>query len=71
MSGRYADAERHARSSVKKEDRRRGRRRCPYPVPGGGHCPNPSTHYGMANGLALTEGCEWHVRRWVNDWRNA
>ncbi len=28
-------------------------------------CANLETHRGMANGLALTSGCEFHVYQWV------
>jgi hypothetical protein len=28
-------------------------------------CPNRATHMGMCNGVALTHGCEWHMRKWV------
>jgi hypothetical protein len=34
------------------------RRRCPW-------CRRRATHVGMANGVALTSGCEWHVAVWV------
>jgi hypothetical protein len=30
-------------------------------------CKNRATHLGMANGVALTSGCELYVRRWVRD----
>ena len=40
------------------------RKRCPW-------CPTGQrkrvTHTGMANGVALTSGCEWHVAVWVRD----
>lgn len=41
----------------------RMRRRCWQ----GDNCPNRSTHCGMANGMALMDGCEFHVTRWVRD----
>ncbi len=28
-------------------------------------CGTPKTHLGKANGVALTGGCEFYVRRWV------
>lgn len=39
----------------------RGRRRCDC------GCGGRATHVGMANGVALTSGCELLVRRWVRD----
>lgn len=30
-------------------------------------CKRRATHYGMANGMALTTACELTVRRWVRD----
>ncbi len=41
-----------------KPARPRSRRRCPW-------CHRRATHVGMANGVALTSGCEWHVAVWV------
>lgn len=35
------------------------RRRCPN------GCGNRATHMGMANGVALVCGCEFHVTAWV------
>ena len=39
------------------------RRRCPW-------CPKGhrkrAAYVGMANGVALTSGCEWHVRMWMD-----
>lgn len=32
-------------------------------------CKGFQTHTGFANGLALTSGCEWKVRKWVNSER--
>lgn len=32
-------------------------------------CNGPVTHLGKANGVALTSGCEMHVRRWVKGLR--
>jgi hypothetical protein len=39
----------------------RSRRRCHC------GCKRRATHLGMANGLCLTMGCEFHVARWVRD----
>jgi hypothetical protein len=41
----------------------KGRRRCWY-CKQQGHLVRAS-HVGMANGVALTGGCEFHVMRWV------
>jgi hypothetical protein len=30
-------------------------------------CTNPCTHVGFANGVALMQGCEFHVAQWVRD----
>lgn len=30
-------------------------------------CEGRATHWGMANGVTLTSGCEMYVRRWVRD----
>lgn len=38
---------------------RKGRRMCPC------GCRKMETHSGMANGVALTAGCELYVRRWL------
>lgn len=40
--------------------RRRRCSRCQRPRP-------RATHRGMANGVCLMTGCEWHVRVWVRD----
>lgn len=45
----------------KKITGRLGRRTCPC------GCRKRSTYLGMANGVALTSGCEMYVRRWVRD----
>lgn len=29
-------------------------------------CGKRTTHVGKANGVALMNGCEWHVYRWVH-----
>jgi hypothetical protein len=47
------------RYSKAKTDLRRGRRKCEA------GCPNRNTHMGMANGVALMSGCEFHVAAWV------
>jgi hypothetical protein len=58
--GEIASAE-MTRYSTPKPDRRRGPRICPWA------CSNKATHYGMANGMALTAGCEFHIAGWVRD----
>lgn len=47
---------------LKEPDGRRRRRRCRQ---GDVPCPGFATHRGCANGLALTGGCEWHMRQWA------
>ncbi len=42
------------------------RRRCPY-CPGRGMSKPRQTHLGVANGVTLMAGCEWHVSQWVRD----
>lgn len=59
----WGSATEHARYSVKRKSRRSGRRKC-RPSQG---CHNPCTHAGMANGLCLMIGCEFHVAMWVRD----
>jgi len=39
----------------------RARRRCHC------GCGKRATHVGLGDGLALTDGCEMYVRRWVRD----
>ncbi len=64
----YGNALLHVRTCLAIKDRRRGRRRCQlWSGPGLGTCTRPCTHLGLANGVALMSGCEWHVRRWVRD----
>lgn len=58
----WGSADHHPRVSERRKDRRSGRRHC---LPG--HCPNPCTHAGMANGVCLMIGCEFHVAMWVRD----
>lgn len=35
------------------------------------HCPpearKTATHHGRANGMTMTSGCEWHMRKWLRD----
>lgn len=52
----WASASEHARDFWPAPDRRR-RCRC--------GCDGRATHVGGANGIALTSGCEWSVRRWA------
>jgi len=63
MSWRWGSAFEHVRTWAEIEDKRRGRRWCRHPAPGG-PCPRRCTHLGLANGIALMSGCEWHVRLW-------
>lgn len=39
----------------------KGRRKCHC------GCGGWTTHTGLANGVALTSGCEWFIRRWIRD----
>jgi len=72
------DAATHMRSSKPKADRRHGRRVCKIVFRAGVYneklamhvvvvrsCTNACTHIGLKQGVAMMEGCEWHVRRWV------
>lgn len=56
----YGNAAKHTRY-VKRIIGRGGRSKC------GCGCGGRSTHIGMANGLGMTSGCEWSIRRWVRD----
>jgi hypothetical protein len=56
---RWGSATEHARTMA--AIRPRSRRRC------GCGCRRRATHTGLANGVALTSGCELSVRRWVKD----
>lgn len=47
------------RYSKRKPDQRYGPRICPF------DCTNKATHYGLANGVVLMGGCEFHVAAWV------
>lgn len=62
MAEAYGNVDEHRREMAKKLDRRRGFRYCP-------RCPGkvPATHVGLTNGLAMTQGCEWHMRLWVKN----
>jgi hypothetical protein len=57
--GRYGSASEHQRYLQEASSRRR---RCVW-------CRNKraATHLGMANGVCLASGCEWHMRQWVRD----
>lgn len=65
--GKVGSATHHERYSERRESRRTGPRNCW--VPG---CQNKATHRGMANGVCLTTGCEFHTAMWVRDplWRH-
>jgi hypothetical protein len=52
----------HQRYSVPAPSKSRRRCHC--------GCNRRATHIGMANGLALTHGCELRIARWVRDPRN-
>lgn len=58
--GTYGNAEKHTRYA-KQITTRGGRSKC------GCGCGGRVTHTGMANGLGMTSGCEWSIRRWVRD----
>lgn len=58
---RWGSALEHTRTWKVREGRR-GRRICKV-----NGCQNKCTHVGLANGVALMSGCEWHVRRWCKD----
>lgn len=47
---------------------RKTRRRCRL---GKGDCENLETHRGMANGVCLLAGCEFHVYQWANEQRRS
>lgn len=61
MKTLWASATEHRRESVKRKSRRTGRRVC------GSGCPHPCTHAGLANGVAMMIGCQFHVAMWVRD----
>lgn len=58
--GQHANSLTHHRYSAPIAPRSRRRCHC---------CGKRATHVGMANGLAMTSGCEWAVARWVWDAR--
>lgn len=49
---------------------RKTRRRCRL-GPEGWACTNLETHRGMANGVCLLAGCEFHVYEWANEQRRS
>ena len=57
--GVSADASTHQRSMELLPSRRRNRRKCHC------GCGGKQSHGGYANGVAMTGGCEWSIRRWV------
>lgn len=59
--GAYASALEHERYVQQLPGRLRNRRRCDC------GCGGKTSHAGMANGLALTDGCELSMRRWARD----
>lgn len=61
--GTWGSAAEHERYAVKAPPRSRRRCHC--------GCNTRATHVGMANGVALTDGCHLWVRRWVRDGNNA
>ena len=60
----WGSAREHQRSSaiIPAEMKKRGK--CPAKG-----CQNRCTHFGRANGMALTAGCRFHVAMWVRDGR--
>lgn len=64
----WADARFHPRTMRRKPDLRKGDRWCWQCKRMGAQ--NRATHFGCCNGAAMTEGCEWHVRRWVKGLRD-
>ncbi len=57
--GTWGSAEHHQR--YRQQVDASSRRRCHC------GCKSRATHLGMANGVALTMGCEFFIRRWVRD----
>ena len=55
--GQYGSSIDHVRYAEPVDSKSRRRCHC--------GCKRRATHVGMANGLALTEGCELAVARWV------
>lgn len=64
----WADSRIHQRRlyEMTPKERCRGRRKCGF-MSGSDRdgCQHRVTHMGMCRGLAMTSGCEWHMRRWV------
>jgi hypothetical protein len=61
--GIWGSASEHQRYAQAAKRRAGPRRRCSWcsNVGGSGKC----THLGMANGLCLCSGCEFHIAMWV------
>jgi hypothetical protein len=55
--GQHGDVRRHVRYAEPVTPTSRRRCRC--------GCNRRATHYGMANGVAMTVACELAIRRWV------
>lgn len=60
--GEVANSDRHARYLYPKPKGSGGARKCKHGSP---MCGNRNTHFGAANGVCLTSGCEWHMRMWA------
>jgi hypothetical protein len=58
----WGSADHHACYAERVADRRRWPRKCRH-----GGCSNANTHAGMANGVCLTSGCEFHMHQWARD----
>src|SRR5258708_32025010 len=60
----WGSARKHQRTSqiIPKEMKKRGK--CSMRG-----CNNRCTHFGRANGVALTAGCQFHMAMWVRDGR--
>lgn len=61
--GGWGEVSDQMRYALARPDRRRGARWCHSCAAVGVR--RPMTHMGMSNGLALTSGCEWHIRQWT------
>jgi hypothetical protein len=57
--GTIANAQTMQRYTKLLPGRYRNRRKCPW------GCGGKQSHGGYVNGLAMTGGCEWSMRRWV------
>lgn len=57
--GTYGSANEHRRYVELLPGRYRNRRKCDCT------CGGKSSHVGMCNGLGMTSGCEWSMRRWA------